>query len=87
MRAFAERLRVLPSATRCAVIGALLAGVPGALAGLVVGLAVHPATAWFAVFELGVPAAALGTLLGLIVALGARVARSLGGRRGSERAQ
>ena len=33
--------------------------------GLVVGLLVHPATAWFAVFELGIPASILGGLLGL----------------------
>jgi hypothetical protein len=39
--------------------------VVGSIAGLVVGLIAHPATAWFAVFELGIPASILGGLIGL----------------------
>ena len=36
-------------------VGALAAGVIGGGVGLVVGLLANPATAWFAVFEIGVP--------------------------------
>ena len=46
--------------------GAVL-GTCGGAAGLVVGLRVHPATAWFAIIELGTPAGLLGGLLGLVV--------------------
>jgi len=49
--------------------------------GLVVGLRVYPPTAWFAVFELGLPASILGGLFGL--ASGA-VAYGVGSRPGSE---
>jgi len=51
-------------AARWAGIGAIAAGLVGAVAGLIVGLDVHPATAWFAAFELGFPAAVLGALVG-----------------------
>jgi len=54
-----------PTALRWLVIGALAMGIPGCVAGLVVGLFVYPPTAWFALFELGVPAAVLGGLIGL----------------------
>src|SRR4051794_23588261 len=50
---------------RWAAIGLVSAFVVGGAVGLVVGLAAHPSTAWFAVFEIGVPAASLGALLGL----------------------
>ncbi len=53
------------SATRWAAIGAVSAGVVGGIVGLIVGLGVHPATAWFAVFELGIPASMLGAIVGL----------------------
>jgi hypothetical protein len=56
----------LPLILRWAAVGALSVGGVGAVAGLVVGLLVHPATAWFAVFELGIPASVLGGLVGLI---------------------
>ena len=58
-------LRALPLILRWAAIGAFSAAVVGGVVGLVVGLVVHPATAWFAVFELGIPASILGGLLGL----------------------
>jgi hypothetical protein len=45
----------------------------GMAAGLVLGLIAHPATAWFAVFELGIPVSLLGLLLGALA--GALVAR------------
>jgi hypothetical protein len=41
-----------------------VAGLIGAVVGLIVGLRVHPATAWFAVFELGIPAAIVGVVVG-----------------------
>jgi hypothetical protein len=63
--ATAPILRDRPLPVRWAVIGAGSAAVVGCLIGLVVGLLVHPPTAWFAVFELGVPASALGALIGL----------------------
>jgi hypothetical protein len=44
-------------------------GVVGALAGLILGLISYPPTAWAAVFEIGIPAAALGLIGGLIVGL------------------
>ncbi len=56
----------LPLLRRWAVGGATLAGFFGAVAGLVVGLFVHPPTAWFAVFELGIPAALAGGVIGLV---------------------
>jgi hypothetical protein len=58
-------LLALPLILRWAAIGAVCAAVVGGVAGLVVGLLVHPATAWFAVFELGIPASILGGLLGM----------------------
>jgi len=42
----------------------VVAGVVGAVVGLIVGLRVRPATAWFAVFELGIPAAIVGAVVG-----------------------
>lgn len=65
MRDSLDQIRAMPLMTRCAVLGAMLCGVPGAIAGLVVGLDAHPATAWFAMFELGLPAAIVGSALGL----------------------
>jgi hypothetical protein len=50
---------------RWAVIGATLAGLIGGVVGLILGLRVHPPTAWFAIFEVGVPASILGGLVGL----------------------
>jgi hypothetical protein len=65
---------------RCIAIGAIVGSIVGSVAGLVIGLMANPGTAWFAIFELGIPATIVGTLLGLIVgaALAAvsRVARA-----------
>ena len=55
----------LPMPLAWAFRGALACGSAGALAGLIVGLIAYPPTAWFAVFELGIPATIAGTLLGL----------------------
>jgi hypothetical protein len=68
-----------PLPVRLAIVGAASAGVIGAIAGLVVGLLAYPPTAWFAVFELGVPAAIAGAMTGfvagLIVMAGRRIKR------------
>ena len=50
---------------RFLVIGAVAAGIPGCIAGLTIGLFVYAPTAWFATFELGIPSALAGALLGL----------------------
>lgn len=65
---------------RSATVGAAFGFVVGAIVGLIIGLNVHAATAWFALFELGVPAGiaggAVGFIAGLIVTAGRRVKRS-----------
>jgi riboflavin transporter FmnP len=58
-----------PLPARWAIVGATSAGVIGAIAGLVAGLLAYPPTAWFAVFELGVPATIAGGLVGFVAAL------------------
>ena len=66
-----ERLRralgQLPIPLRHGVIGAVVLGVPGALVGLVIGLWTYVPTAWAAVLEVGLPAAFLGAMLGLVI--------------------
>jgi hypothetical protein len=47
-------------------IGAGMSGLVGGIVGLVVGIVAHWQTAWFAVFELGIPCAVLGGLVGLM---------------------
>lgn len=59
----------LPVLMRYAVVAGLLAGLIGCVAGLVIGLNVYAPTAWFATFELGVPAAMVGAVLGLLVGI------------------
>jgi hypothetical protein len=51
------------------IIGAVVLGVLGGVVGLVIGWATNPSTAWFAVLEVGVPAGAVGWVLGLLVGL------------------
>ncbi|WP_300681568.1 hypothetical protein [Nocardioides sp.] len=59
-------LRVLPVPMRF-VVGFMLAfGVVGGVVGLILGLWANPATAWFAVAEVGMPSAILGMLVGLL---------------------
>jgi ABC-type uncharacterized transport system permease subunit len=76
------RLAVTQFVPRFAVIGAAAALVLGGLVGLVLGLHAHPATAWFAVFEVGVPAgiagAALGAFVGLVAVIVERINRHPG---------
>jgi hypothetical protein len=50
---------------RWAARGAASAGLVGGVVGLVVGLRVYPPTAWFAIFEVALPASILGGLIGL----------------------
>jgi hypothetical protein len=49
----------------CAVLSC---GAIGLVAGLVQGLTVYAPTAWAAAFEVGIPAAAAGALIGLGIA-------------------
>ena len=62
----------MPFLGRFVFVGMLSAGAVGAVLGLIVGLRVYPPTAWFAVFELGIPAAVVGALLGLASGLSVR---------------
>jgi hypothetical protein len=75
VRSLRRALSELPVPARFAVVGALVLGAVGAVAGLIVGLIVYPATSWFAMIELGLPAALVGALLGLAVGLGANARR------------
>ena len=59
-------LAELPVRLRYLVIGALAAGIPGCIAGLAIGLRVYAPTAWFATFELGIPSALAGAVLGMV---------------------
>ena len=59
----------MPVVRRFAVVGAAVAGILGGLVGLVLGLRAHPATAWFAVVEVGVPGAIVGAVLGALAGL------------------
>lgn len=60
-----DKRNIESTMSRWARSGVIAFGLIGGIAGLVLGLAANPATAWFAVFELGVPSALLGGLLGL----------------------
>lgn len=62
--------------SRGAGIGALL----GAALGLVLGLIANPATAWFAILEVGIPAAGAGAMIGLLVGSVAVLRRRHSGR-------
>lgn len=72
-------LAQLPLLGRFVLGGMLLVGALGGVIGLIVGLRVYPPTAWFAIFELGVPAAVVGSLLGLASGLCVRGARHVRG--------
>jgi hypothetical protein len=64
---FAGHLQSLSLPARFATVGAICAGVAGAIVGLVIGLNVNAPTAWFAVFEAGVPATIVGAAAGGVV--------------------
>lgn len=57
-------LRDLPRPVRWAVFGAIALGVPGGVAGLIIGLRTYAPTAWAATAELSLPAAFVGAVLG-----------------------
>ena len=65
----------MPVVRRFAVIGSIVVGFLGALVGLILGLRAYPATAWFAVFEVGVPAGIAGAVVGAFVGVLAMVVR------------
>lgn len=67
-----SQLAAMPLVRRCAVIGSTAALIVGGLVGLVLGLSAYPPTAWFALFEVGVPAGIVGAVLGAFVGLVAR---------------
>ena len=68
-----SQLAALPVIQRCAIVGGIAGLVIGGVLGLVLGLRAHPATAWFAILEVGIPAALLGVILGALVGLVARI--------------
>ena len=77
MNAIRAELRRCSLLERCATLGAATGGVIGAIVGLIIGLDANPATAWFAVFELGIPAGIAGGLVGCIAALILAAARRI----------
>ena len=62
-------LASLPVVTRYAFVGATVCAVLGGLTGLVLGVRANPETAWFAVFEVAVPAGIGGAVVGAAVGL------------------
>jgi hypothetical protein len=60
---------------RWAIAGAAGVGVIGAIGGLIIGLRAYPPTAPFAVIELGLPAAIVGGLVGLVTGAIVRASR------------
>ena len=54
---------------RLSGIGAGAGAILGGIVGLVIGLVVYPPTAWFAMIEVGAPAAILGGIGGLVTSL------------------
>ena len=60
-------LAAMPVPRRSVIIGATVAGFLGAIVGLFIGFAAYPPTALFAAIEIGLPAAAAGALVGLVV--------------------
>jgi hypothetical protein len=74
MKANSDRLRELPLPRRFACIGGISGGTAGGIVGLVLGLVTYAPTAWFAVFELGLPAAVAGGAVGLFTGVTAVLA-------------
>ena len=52
--------------TKWTAIGAGSAGFVGGVVGLILGLRTYPPTAWFAIFEIGIPATIVGAIAGLV---------------------
>jgi hypothetical protein len=68
-------LREMPVVLAWMLVGATVMGVLGGAVGLVIGYAVNPATALFALMEVGLLAAILGWFLGLVVGSIVRLVR------------
>lgn len=79
MRAIVSMLDELPLPLRWSVELAAAMFVIGAVVGLIIGLQTYIPTAWFAMIEIGVPAAMLGAILGAlggaVVSLSRRITR------------
>jgi len=58
-------LRGLARPLRWSLVSAAVTALVGAAVGLVLGLRAYPPTAWFAVVEVGLPAALVGAVVGL----------------------
>ena len=76
-RNFWRSIADFPLVLRWSMRGGLVCGAVGAGAGLLLGLAAHPPTAWFAVLEVGIPAFVLGTLLGAAAGMATLAVRRL----------
>jgi hypothetical protein len=57
----------LPLVARWALGCALALGLIGGVVGLVLGIVAYPPTAWFAVFEVGIPSGILGAIIGTLI--------------------
>ena len=67
LRVFLTLKHIEPPPVRWAIRGAAVAGVVGAIVGLIIGLFVYAPTAPFAMVEIGIPAAMVGGVLGLLI--------------------
>lgn len=74
--------RAMPIPPRWTATGASVLGTLGGIAGLIIGLDVHPPTAWAAIVELGLPAALVGAVVGIVIDLMVMVSRRLRRRSG-----
>ena len=72
-----SQLAAVPLIPRSAIVGSVAAVILGGLVGLVLGLRAHPATAWFAVIEVAVPAAIAGAVVGALGGLIAVIVRRI----------
>lgn len=68
------------------VRGAAISALLGAAVGLVLGLIANPPTAWFAVLEIGLPAAVAGAGIGLVFGLIVTIRRRVRMQRGYDKA-
>ena len=76
-RKFWRGIAELPLVLRWSVRSGLVFGMVGAVVGLLLGLAAYPATAWFAVLEVGIPGFVVGMLLGAAAGFVTLAARRL----------
>ncbi len=77
MEALRRAVGGLPIVPRSLVLGAVIAGAFGVVAGLIIGLYTYAPTAPFAMVELGLPAAFCGGLISLVVGLLLKAAQRL----------